>query len=1279
MDTCKSGDQQQRNDLEVLEIFNSLIAQTVKSGELICSRRIKRILGDDIVDDLRARKDTNESKVNFILESILHSDDSDKWDSLIEALTNVDFVFVPKIYLKEYNPEVIPRLRKLVQALNNEEVEPEKLSKVLKDNGVLLEVDVQNIGTECYNRGIKAGLIVLIDRVINSSSSNWYQELTRSLYEVGLERAAKDLESNSSKKRMDAVDAADDISTDDHWRKLIVKLFRKQIVQKVTPSDLLGNIGTLFSPEEKREIRNIEDESPQRAMEKVLDLLDNKEIPGKWQAFKRALVDAGLIWLNEFIEGNFTISAEAEQWENAINLFECKLSNNIKPREILPWLYQEKLINDIDKQAILQIDTQKGEILAAYRLLSCLSKRQPNSWYPKFMEILYINKQEGLVFEVDSDMFKEIQKKYGHNPSDVRLKTSITECTVVESKGTESNANESDVKENYVSVSENYRKSTNNLSCPKEKHEDSMDELQDSIMSSLMSFDENNLRSRDETSEKNVFSTESAKPQVVDKDMSLSSDLGEREPNSILFEQINRDLAIAVSETPEEIQHNILQMPYDEVESDSDSDDETIPKKVLSLRKYQKELAEPAKDGKNCLIVAPTGCGKTHVIMDIIQDHNSKMSRKGLIVKVAVLVEQQALAEQQAERCKEYLQPLRVKLVTGEIHREEKLPKPLSSWLKRRDILVITSALLDNSLKSGDIKIEDFTLLVFDECHHAKDKHSYARVMHYYMDRKFDHNFQRERLPKVIGLTASVGVGKSNKIPGAKNHIKATMSNLDAVELVTVKKNRLELSEHVVVPDKGIIVAPARQKDHFGKTLVKLMESTEKHIFTTPHAKMFDGKDSILKAPTEKGSDAYTQWISRLRRETAQIKEEARRYITTWRSYLNVYNEALIIYEDARVKDATNYLEDKMYDLNEGIIKNEIDDSMKRLYDITKPMFVACIDDKSYENPKLKELKTVIFKMLREKRDSRIIVFIKTRDLADAMVNWMRETDGLDRLKPHKFVGAQAAGAKGGMTKKDQTEILKLFKDGNRQIVCATSVAEEGLDIPTCNLVIRYDHVTNETAMIQSRGRGRAEGCQFIIIASEKRKTAEKEEINEIREEIMKEAIEDIQSDIKDKKEEFVEELEEIQRLAKKKRDKDALSEKGSSDNKELELRCEKCNHYICMSTDIKKIQDAHHAVVNDEIRKNVTVIKCNSRRIDHQISVNAGKVKCINCGSGLGQIIKFSEAQFPVLKIEHFYVTDTTGKNSYYKKWKSVPFKPTALSDDDLESRLQGPQYVDI
>ena len=57
-----------------------------------------------------------------------------------------------------------------------------------------------------------------------------------------------------------------------------------------------------------------------------------------------------------------------------------------------------------------------------------------------------------------------------------------------------------------------------------------------------------------------------------------------------------------------------------------------------------------------------------------------------------------------------------------------------------------------------------------------------------------------------------------------------------------------------------------------------------------------------------------------------------------------------------------------------------------------------------------------------------------------------------------------------GMTKYDQDDILKLFKTGGHKIIIATSVVEEGIDIQTCNLVIKYDHVTNEIAMVQGRG-----------------------------------------------------------------------------------------------------------------------------------------------------------------------------------------------------------------
>lgn len=56
------------------------------------------------------------------------------------------------------------------------------------------------------------------------------------------------------------------------------------------------------------------------------------------------------------------------------------------------------------------------------------------------------------------------------------------------------------------------------------------------------------------------------------------------------------------------------------------------------------------------------------------------------------------------------------------------------------------------------------------------------------------------------------------------------------------------------------------------------------------------------------------------------------------------------------------------------------------------------------------------------------------------------------------------------MTKVQQDEILKLFKKGDHNVIIATSVAEEGLDIQMCSLVVRYDFVTNEIAMVQSRG-----------------------------------------------------------------------------------------------------------------------------------------------------------------------------------------------------------------
>jgi ATP-dependent RNA helicase DDX58 len=58
-------------------------------------------------------------------------------------------------------------------------------------------------------------------------------------------------------------------------------------------------------------------------------------------------------------------------------------------------------------------------------------------------------------------------------------------------------------------------------------------------------------------------------------------------------------------------------------------------------------------------------------------------------------------------------------------------------------------------------------------------------------------------LSKVVGLTASVGVGKAKSIDQAVDHILHLCANLHCDEICTVRKNLAELGRNVNKPDEG--------------------------------------------------------------------------------------------------------------------------------------------------------------------------------------------------------------------------------------------------------------------------------------------------------------------------------------------------------------------------------------------------------------------------------------------------------------------------------------------
>lgn len=68
------------------------------------------------------------------------------------------------------------------------------------------------------------------------------------------------------------------------------------------------------------------------------------------------------------------------------------------------------------------------------------------------------------------------------------------------------------------------------------------------------------------------------------------------------------------------------------------------------------------------------------------------------------------------------------------------------------------------------------------------------------------------------------------------------------------------------------------------------------------------------------------------------------------------------------------------------------------------------------------------------------------------------------------------------MTLKEQVSALHRFRDGEINCLFATPVAEEGIDIPSCDLVIRFDIYSTVIQYIQSRGRARQRESRYITM-----------------------------------------------------------------------------------------------------------------------------------------------------------------------------------------------------
>jgi Fanconi anemia group M protein len=134
------------------------------------------------------------------------------------------------------------------------------------------------------------------------------------------------------------------------------------------------------------------------------------------------------------------------------------------------------------------------------------------------------------------------------------------------------------------------------------------------------------------------------------------------------------------------------------------------------------------------------------------------------------------------------------------------------------------------------------------------------------------------------------------------------------------------------------------------------------------------------------------------------------------------------------------------------------------------------------DHTKVKALLTVLTAHFAEKKDDRVLVFANIRTTAEVLVERLKERGYRAAL----FVGK--AEGKGGprMTQEEQMKVLRAFREGAYNVLVATSIGEEGLDIPECGLVVFYEPAVSGIRYIQRRGRtGRRLPGKVVILVAE--------------------------------------------------------------------------------------------------------------------------------------------------------------------------------------------------
>ncbi|KAL7941039.1 P-loop containing nucleoside triphosphate hydrolase protein [Trichoderma barbatum] len=492
----------------------------------------------------------------------------------------------------------------------------------------------------------------------------------------------------------------------------------------------------------------------------------------------------------------------------------------------------------------------------------------------------------------------------------------------------------------------------------------------------------------------------------------------------------------------------------------------------MASRAYQIEMFEQSLS-QNVIVAMDTGSGKTQVAVLRIKRELETCDPKKIIWFIAPTV---SLCTQQCEVFKLQMHGVPIVMLAGNSNINAWGPDIWSNLMDTARIIVTTPQILLDALDHAYMSMNDLALIVFDEAHNCVGKNPGGKVMsNHYRPRKL----AGESVPSILGLTATPS-------------IQSERTGLEALELlmdarcITPTLHRDELLKCVKRPDISHIIYSPGREDVMTPTMRALNQVYfDLDIREDPYI------HQLLRDPTDKNKrrlaeaiekyDTYTQ--NQLKSFCARSREICKQ-LGPWVADLYIWKA---ISAHLKKTDADNELANQWWDVE----KQHLADVYRRVNVQPPPPTPQAFDDIS------DKVGLLLTELLSAGPSTVGIIFVEER----ATVTMLAEVLSVNQAIKAKYKIGTMVGTSAYATRRkavwefgEKTDLKDLmsFRSGKINLLIATSVLEEGIDVPACNLVICFDTPTTSKSFIQRRGRARKKDSKLVIFFEQSNPALEK-------------------------------------------------------------------------------------------------------------------------------------------------------------------------------------------